>query len=84
MCTVRFILLATLPQSDASSETMREEIQELRGSIDELSKALPKAQPRYTTWAEVAAIGGHKGSGNGMAEVPRIVVPERRTREVII
>jgi hypothetical protein len=70
------------PQSDASSETLREEIQELRGSIVELSKALPKAQSR-NTWAEVAARGGCRSSGNSMAETPRIVVPERRTRQVI-
>src|SRR6266498_2792670 len=41
------------PKSDASSETLREEIQELRGSIDELSKALPRARPGNKTWAEV-------------------------------
>jgi hypothetical protein len=32
--------------SDMSSETLRDEIQELQGSIDELSKALPRAQSR--------------------------------------
>ena len=37
------------PKSNASSETLREEIQELRGSIDELSKALPRAQPGNKT-----------------------------------
>jgi hypothetical protein len=67
--------------SDASSETLRDEIQELRSSIDELSKALPRAQSRNKTWAEVAA-GGRRGGGG--VEAPRIVVPERRTREVII
>jgi hypothetical protein len=67
--------------SDASSETLREEIQELRGSIDELAKALPRAQPRNKTWAEVAG-GGRRGSGG--VEAPKIVVPERRTREVVI
>jgi hypothetical protein len=76
--------LPVQPRSDASSETLREEIQELRGSIVELSKALPKSQPRNTTWAEVAAGGGRKGSGSGVVEAPRIVVPERRTREVIV
>ena len=70
------------PKSDASSETLREEIQELRGSIDELSKALPRARPGNKTWAEVAAAGGRGSSG--VAEAPRIVVPERRTREVIV
>ena len=35
--------------SDASSETLRDEIQELQGSIEELSKALPRAQPRNKT-----------------------------------
>jgi hypothetical protein len=68
--------------SDASSETLREEIQELRGSIDELSKVLPRAQPRNKTWAEVVTGGGRRGSGG--AEAPKIVVPERRTREVVI
>ena len=70
------------PKSDASSETLREEIQELRGSIDELSKALPRARPGNKTWAEVAAAGGRGSSG--VAEAPRIVVLERRTREVIV
>jgi hypothetical protein len=68
--------------SDTSSETLREEIQELRGSIDELSKALPRAQPRNKTWAEVVTGGGRRGSGG--VEAPKIVVPERRTREVVI
>jgi hypothetical protein len=68
--------------SDASSETLREEIQELRGSIDELSKALPTAQPRNKTWAEVATGGGRRGSGG--VEAPKIAVPERQTREVVI
>jgi hypothetical protein len=74
--------------SDASSETLRDEIHELRGSIDALSKALPRAQPGNKTWAEVAATGGHtggyRGRGGTINETPRIVVPERRTREVII
>jgi hypothetical protein len=37
------------PKSDVSSETLQEEIQELRGSINELSKALPRAQPGNKT-----------------------------------
>ncbi|KIN07079.1 hypothetical protein OIDMADRAFT_46985 [Oidiodendron maius Zn] len=35
--------------SDASSETLQDEIQELQGSIIELSKALPRAQPQGKT-----------------------------------
>jgi hypothetical protein len=74
--------------SDTSSETLRDEIQELRGSIEQLSKALPRALLGNKTWAEVAATGGHTGrhGGRGRSDtgIPRIVVPERRTREVII
>ena len=68
--------------SDASSETLREEIQELRGSIDELAKALLRAQLRNNKiWAEVVG-GGRRGSGG--VEAPKIVVLERRTQEVVI
>ena len=69
--------------SDTSSETLREEIQELRGSIDELSKALPRALPTTQpggykrTWADIVA-QGYNSSGT------RVVVPECRTREAII
>ena len=35
--------------SDTLSETLQDEIQELQGSIEELSKALPRAQSRNKT-----------------------------------
>ena len=66
------------PQSDNSSETLIEEIQELRGSIEGLSKTLPG---RAKSWAEVVAGDGRRDAS---VNFPKVVIPERRTREVII
>jgi len=79
-------VLATRHRRDASATSVNTELQRLHTKIDELAKALPK--PATTagrpSWAAVVAGATQGGRGDSALYAPKVVVPERSNREVVI
>jgi len=73
---------------DASGTSTVAELNHLRTTVETLAKTIEKAisGPGNTskqTWAAVAA-KDVRSTGEGAAYAPKVVVPERRTREIVI
>ena len=79
-------VLAT--RQNASGASTAVELNNLRTTVEALAKTVKEALPgpentTKRTWAAVAA-KGVRGTSEGAAYTPKMVIPERRTREIMI
>jgi hypothetical protein len=91
---LREVLATRRRDASATQASTDVELKNLRGTVEALAKtieiALPRLQGNQTnnnnnkqSWASVAAGGTQSGSERA-AHAPKVVIPERRTREVVI
>jgi hypothetical protein len=79
-------VLATRQNTSETSTVV--ELNNLRTTVEALAKTVKEALPgpentSKRTWATVAA-KGLRGTSEGAAYAPKMVIPERRTREIVI
>src|SRR6201999_814316 len=84
---LREALATARPVGDTSTTNVNAELQRLHTKIDELAKALPKpiTTAGRPSWAAVVTGAAMQAGGGGGAKyAPKVVVPERRNREVVM